>query len=515
MSSSTHVYDVEKKLNSNSFVKDAYIFAGWNTKADGTGVSFSDGATVVNVGIEGTVILYAQWYLRPVYSNIATTPNINEEYVTIDWSGATSTDVAALRGNGIIYIHDTVKEIIIIGNPELTYTNFSISIVNGSNTETPIHIILNNVNMVGCADEGAIYNPTDRPLYITSTGSSNTIKGKNGGTEAAGAPAINAPDCSVSIFGDAELNVYGGNGGNGANGYNGGQNQDGGPGSNGGSGANGIIANNLTVSLNTLSVVGGNGGRGGDGGGGNSQVFKPNRNGGRGGDGGDGASAVALTQNAVISDNCTVEFLGGTGGNGGTGGHGGDDGRSGDGGNGGNGSLGISCDEIIKGTSVDMILRNGNGGYGGDAGYIIGSGSYGGRGSDGTSEALRADFYVNGKRYSLYENSKTWTDAKVYAESLGGHLVTITDADEYALVKDLLSYRTGTKYYIGAYWVRNDEWAWITGEDFEYAVWNSGEPNNIGSEIYGGIYFESEDRTDWNNYADESIYYIVEYETPD
>jgi len=179
------------------------------------------------------------------------------------------------------------------------------------------------------------------------------------------------------------------------------------------------------------------------------------------------------------------------------------------GGNGGNGGLGISKEALINTSNTKLVLVNAKGGYGGSGR------DNGAWGSSGTSDSIRADLYINGKRYSMQEDNKVWNDAKAYAESLGGHLVTITDADEYALLKDLLSYRTGTKYYIGAYWVRNDEWAWITGEDFEYAVWNSGEPNNIGSEIYGGIYFESEDRTDWNNYADESIYYIVEYETAD
>lgn len=50
-------------LRKNSFTATGYVFAGWNTKADGSGISFSDGQEVLNLTTEdnGTVKLYAQW----------------------------------------------------------------------------------------------------------------------------------------------------------------------------------------------------------------------------------------------------------------------------------------------------------------------------------------------------------------------------------------------------------------------------------------------------------------------
>lgn len=50
-------------LRKNSFTCTGYIFAGWNTKADGTGQAFLDGQEVMNLTTEdnGIVRLYAQW----------------------------------------------------------------------------------------------------------------------------------------------------------------------------------------------------------------------------------------------------------------------------------------------------------------------------------------------------------------------------------------------------------------------------------------------------------------------
>ena len=56
-------YDVEFALPKNAFTKIGYNFAGWNTKADGSGNSFADKANVKNLTTENgeTVTLYAQW----------------------------------------------------------------------------------------------------------------------------------------------------------------------------------------------------------------------------------------------------------------------------------------------------------------------------------------------------------------------------------------------------------------------------------------------------------------------
>lgn len=70
MVNSSHTYGVEKTLTSNEFTRIGYTFAGWNTAADGSGTSYSDGASVTNLtATDGaTVTLYAQWSLRAPYN---------------------------------------------------------------------------------------------------------------------------------------------------------------------------------------------------------------------------------------------------------------------------------------------------------------------------------------------------------------------------------------------------------------------------------------------------------------
>jgi uncharacterized repeat protein (TIGR02543 family) len=55
-------------LHTNAFTKAGYIFSGWNTKADGTGTSYADGATITVSGITD-VTLYAKW-TSSTFSNI-------------------------------------------------------------------------------------------------------------------------------------------------------------------------------------------------------------------------------------------------------------------------------------------------------------------------------------------------------------------------------------------------------------------------------------------------------------
>ena len=56
-------YNESVKLSDNAYIKDNHVFTGWNTKADGSGTSYKDGAYVKNLTMskDGIVHLYAQW----------------------------------------------------------------------------------------------------------------------------------------------------------------------------------------------------------------------------------------------------------------------------------------------------------------------------------------------------------------------------------------------------------------------------------------------------------------------
>ena len=63
MSNTMATYDKNVTLRDNKFTKSGFYFAGWNTAADGSGNSYSNGETVKNLSAEnnGYVTLYAQW----------------------------------------------------------------------------------------------------------------------------------------------------------------------------------------------------------------------------------------------------------------------------------------------------------------------------------------------------------------------------------------------------------------------------------------------------------------------
>ena len=63
MSNQTFTCGTAQKLSGNAFTRTGYIFAGWNTKADGTGTSYTNQQQVINLAItpDAVVTLYAQW----------------------------------------------------------------------------------------------------------------------------------------------------------------------------------------------------------------------------------------------------------------------------------------------------------------------------------------------------------------------------------------------------------------------------------------------------------------------
>lgn len=88
--------------------------------------------------------------------------------------------------------------------------------------------------------------------------------------------------------------------------------------------------------------------------------------------------------------------------------------------------------------------------------------------------------YYGNNLYEIYSESYSWYDAKLYAESKGGHLAVITDTEENDFIVGFLSHATASNgFWLGA----TDEkvegyWQTVTREDFLYTNWASGEPNN-------------------------------------
>lgn len=99
---------------------------------------------------------------------------------------------------------------------------------------------------------------------------------------------------------------------------------------------------------------------------------------------------------------------------------------------------------------------------------------------DGNDTTIPADAVeYNGHFYKVYDYSLSWTDANTACAEMGGYLATLTSVDEEKFVYDLL--KNGAKNY---YWLGGSDekqegvWEWITGEDWNYTHWFSGQPDN-------------------------------------
>lgn len=119
-------------------------------------------------------------------------------------------------------------------------------------------------------------------------------------------------------------------------------------------------------------------------------------------------------------------------------------------------------------------------------------------------------------KYDLYLKNTTWKEAKAFCESKGGHLVTITSAEENDALAPLrqktnalntLSNSQETHLWIGATdEVTEGTWKWVTGEPFSYANWETGEPNNgSGGEDYAETFIKGT----WNDNSGDVVTRIM------
>ncbi len=80
----------------------------------------------------------------------------------------------------------------------------------------------------------------------------------------------------------------------------------------------------------------------------------------------------------------------------------------------------------------------------------------------------------NGHTYQIFDVSMTWSSAKAFCESKGGHLATISSAEEQSAIERLLDQGGKKQYWLGL----DTQTGWVTGEAITYTNWDSGEPNS-------------------------------------
>jgi hypothetical protein len=135
-----------------------------------------------------------------------------------------------------------------------------------------------------------------------------------------------------------------------------------------------------------------------------------------------------------------------------------------------------------------------------------------GLGRSGRAELV--EWSNNGHLYEvLIDTEATWDQAKAQAEALGGHLVTITSAEEQEFIEYLL---VTSSAQTGAYWIGLIEtttegiYTWDNGESLSYVNWYPGQPDNalgqFGGENRGHIVWAVEpeashfaNRGKWND----------------
>jgi len=122
-------------------------------------------------------------------------------------------------------------------------------------------------------------------------------------------------------------------------------------------------------------------------------------------------------------------------------------------------------------------------------------------------------YYVFDLSDSSLTGAAAFAAAQEYCESLGGHLATITSAEEDSFVFQTMK----DQGYSNAYFGFSDEtekgtWVWVTGEEASYTNWASGEPNNqSGKEDYA-MYYYKYSTGKWNDGTFDTTTFICEWE---
>ncbi len=119
-----------------------------------------------------------------------------------------------------------------------------------------------------------------------------------------------------------------------------------------------------------------------------------------------------------------------------------------------------------------------------------------------STDKLPSDvFEYNEHYYYIYDNGATWSDAEAFCESLGGHLLTITDSYEQAAIESLLAAHSNPKnsYWLGGYKDSNNSWQWITGENWSYSHWAEDEPDNYNEIENRLVFYQGRDFGRWND----------------
>lgn len=136
-----------------------------------------------------------------------------------------------------------------------------------------------------------------------------------------------------------------------------------------------------------------------------------------------------------------------------------------------------------------------------------------------SAESQQESTPVGSHRYEVVTTRMTWAEAAAYCEERGGYLATIQSQEEYEKVKALADASGRKVLWLGAERNTDQSFSWITGEEFSYSYWLSGEPNNEGGNENCLVMFSVSGQWVWADvpndvspyYAAEKVGFVCEY----
>lgn len=126
MATQSFIFDTAQYLTLNSFSRTDYIFDGWSTTADGSGISYAGGALVRNLTdmANGSVTLYAKW-------------KSNKITVTFDSNKGSGSTIPSTSnpGSKIVTIGSSYDTLATVSRPGYTFAGWYTSAVGGTLVE--------------------------------------------------------------------------------------------------------------------------------------------------------------------------------------------------------------------------------------------------------------------------------------------------------------------------------------------------------------------------------------------
>ena len=110
MQTQSYGLNAQTALSANSFTRGGYTFAGWNTKSDGTGTSYTEGQQIA-FSAGGELELYAQWsYVERVANTVIAEQANDPFHVDFTRPAVISDDITTANGNGISAYTETTPD---------------------------------------------------------------------------------------------------------------------------------------------------------------------------------------------------------------------------------------------------------------------------------------------------------------------------------------------------------------------------------------------------------------------